>query len=274
MQITNVPGILFESAELISVSLNRTVKVDFYYPQLTGHEHFSLLLINDGQDMPKMNFSSILSEFYQQNEQASPLFCAAIHCSANRKQEYGVAGVPDYLGRGAKAGEHTAFVLEELLPYISKRYPAVSLTEKSYAGFSLGGLSAFDMVWTHPTAFKRAGVFSGSLWWRSVDQFDKKYDDDQHRIIHQQVRKGEYHPGLKFFFQCGNMDETKDRNKNGIIDSIDDTLDLIRELEEKGYKANDDIVYLEFSDGHHDVPTWGRAFPYFLKWGWGKSVLR
>jgi len=23
-------------------------------------------------------------------------------------------------------------------------------------------------------------------------------------------------------------------------------------------------------DGKHDVSTWGRAFPDFLKWGWGK----
>ena len=41
-------------------------------------------------------------------------------------------------------------------------------------------------------------------------------------------KKWRYFPGLKFFFQCGNMDETMDRNKNGIIDSIDDTLDLIQ----------------------------------------------
>ena len=37
-------------------------------------------------------------------------------------------------------------------------------------------------------------------------------------------------PWLKFFFECGALDETKDRNNNGIIDSIDDTLDLIDEL--------------------------------------------
>lgn len=269
MQITNEPGILFESVVLDSVFLDRPVIVDFYYPQAAGSESLSLLLINDGQDMPKMHFSSILGAFYQQYEQARPLFCAAIHCSANRKQEYGVAGVPDYLGRGAKAGQHTRFVLHELLPYIYKRFPFVSMTDKSFAGFSLGGLSAFDIVWSHPGEFTRAGVFSGSLWWRSVDQVDKEYDDDKHRIIHQQVRKGRYHPGLKFFFQCGNMDETKDRNKNGIIDSIDDTLDLVKELKGKGYSQPEDIYYLELSDGRHDVPTWGRAMPYFLEWGWG-----
>ena len=125
---------------------------------------------------------------------------------------------------------------------------------------------AFDIVWNHPQFFNVAGVFSGSLWWRDIDQTEDEYDDDQHRIIHRKVRNGQYTPGLKFFFQCGNMDETRDRNKNGIIDSIDDTLGLIEELVKKGYDEISDIYYLELKDGKHDVPTWGRAMPVFLEW--------
>jgi hypothetical protein len=37
----------------------------------------------------------------------------------------------------------------------------------------------------------------------------------------------------------------------------------------KGY-TDDAIEYLELEDGKHDVPTWGKAFPDFLKWGWGE----
>ena len=66
------------------------------------------------------------------------------------------------------------------------------------------------------------------------------------------------------------MDEIKDRNQNGIIDSIDDTLDIIKELEIKGYENGKDIYYLELKDGRHDVETWGKALPVFLKWGWSK----
>jgi hypothetical protein len=46
-------------------------------------------------------------------------------------------------------------------------------------------------------------------------------------------------------------------------------LDLIKELVAKGYDEEEDIHYLEMADGHHDVFTWGRAMPVFLKWGWG-----
>ncbi len=65
------------------------------------------------------------------------------------------------------------------------------------------------------------------------------------------------------------MDETEDRNNNGIIDSIDDTLGLIEELKNKGYKLPDDIQYLELKEGRHDVKTWAKAMPAFLQWGWG-----
>ena len=64
------------------------------------------------------------------------------------------------------------------------------------------------------------------------------------------------------------MDETKDRNQNGIIDSIEDTLDLIKELVAKGYDPAKDIYYTEMKEGRHDIATWAKAMPEFLKWGW------
>lgn len=227
----------------------------------------NLLLINDGQNMEEMGLEAILNRLYA--EQAIvPVLCVAIHTGKERKLEYGVASTPDYQSRGINAGAYTSFILDELLPYISKKYTLPVFKEKAFAGFSLGGLSALDIVWNHPGEFKKAGIFSGSFWWRMIDQTEPDYDDDKHRIMHQVIRNGTYHPGLKFFFQCGNMDETMDRNSNGIIDSIDDTLDVIKELENKGYSPTTDILYLEMADGKHDIATWGRAMPAFLKWAW------
>ena len=266
----NVSGILTKRLYIPSVYLQREVHLDFYLPAyFKDTSLFSLLLVNDGQDLEKMKFTSILDSLYQQKKVVKPLLVVGIHCGTERKMEYGVAGHPDYKERGDKAAAYTSFVLEELLSFIYSRYAEYSFEEKTFAGFSLGALSALDIVWNHPEEFRRAGCFSSSFWWRSLDQHDPRYNDDKHRIMHQRIRKGEYIPTLKFFFQCGNMDETKDRNKNGIIDSIDDTLDLIKELTEKGYDAKKDIRYLEMKDGHHDVFTWGGAMPEFLKWGWG-----
>jgi enterochelin esterase-like enzyme len=270
MQLLHVPGIFTEHITIESIHLEREVTVDFFMPtSITDPSAMSLLLINDGQNMEEMGFKKILEDLLTKKS-ITPLFCAAIHTGKERKMEYGVAAQPDYLGRGAKAAAYSLFVLQELLPYIHRTYAIPSFTEKAFAGFSLGGLSALDIAWAHPDVFSKAGVFSGSFWWRSVDQDDKQYNDDQHRIMQQQIRNGVYNKGQQFFFQTGNLDETNDRNNNGIIDSIDDTQDVIKELLAKGYDRDIDICYLELPDGKHDIPTWARAMPDFLTWGWGK----
>ena len=261
-------NIIVEQITLYSTFLKRKVTVDTYLPtNVAEPANMSLLLINDGQDLPNMPFEEILNDLLQQNL-IEPILCAGIHCGPERKMEYGVASHPDYKGRGAKAGAYTNFIFKELLPLIHKTYNVPSFREKSFAGFSLGGLSALDIVWNHPQEFANVGVFSGSLWWRSRG-YNEHYDDNKHRIMHQQIKKGSYYPWLKFFFECGTLDETADRNHNGVIDAIDDTLDLIKELKKKGY-SNSSINYFELEDGTHDVATWARAFPEFLQWGWPK----
>jgi enterochelin esterase-like enzyme len=238
-------------------------------PMLLDHPGaISLLLINDGQDLPKMPFRKILDGLWGE-ESIRPLLCVGIHCGKDRKMEYGTAGIPDYMGRGARAEAYTKFVFRELLPFIREATGAHHFHDKSFAGFSLGGLSALDIVWNHPHEFRHVGVFSGSLWWRTRD-LDDDYVEDRDRIMHQQIRQGQYAPWLRFFFQTGVLDETADRNNNGIIDSIDDTLSLMEELEAKGYQSGRDMTYVEYEDGRHDVPTWGRAMPLFLKWAFGR----
>lgn len=272
MQLQNVTGVLPEQTVLTSEYLEREVTVDFFLPKnVNDPADLNLLLINDGQNMEELGLESILNDLYYKRA-IEPLLCACIYANEERKMEYGVAAKPDYLGRGAKAGLYSSFILQELIPHIHRHYRIPSFKGKAFAGFSLGGLSALDIAWNNFPEFSKAGAFSGSFWWRSIDQTEKEYDDDNHRIIHQEIRRGVYRPGMKFFFQCGNMDETMDRNNNGIIDSIDDTLDLIRELERKGYRK-EEITYLEYADGKHDIATWARAMPEFLKWGWKAKSL-
>ena len=262
-----ITNITVENHIISSDFLNRDVNVDCYLPiSNILPDEMSLLLINDGQDLVTMNFEFILQNLYNQQD-ISNLFCVGFHCSEDRKNEYGTAKILDYKGRGAKAAAYTRFIFEEALPFLRKTYQIKSFKDKSYAGFSLGGLSAMDIVWNEPQEFKMAGVFSGSFWWRDKCQDDADFDENLHRIMHRQVREGDYYPWLKFFFEVGTQDETADRNNNGIIDAIDDTISLIDELKLKGY-TDDDIKYLELQDGRHDVPTWARSFPDFLKWGW------
>lgn len=263
--------IVQERLVLNSPALGRSVEVDLYLPTSASAPAMNLLLINDGQDLVKMDLGDILDELYGRGLIA-PLLCAGIHAGRHRKMEYGTAGCPDYRGRGALAGEYGAFVLDELLPRLRAHSAPQGFKGQAFAGFSLGALSAMDIVWNHPHEFNKAGLFSGSFWWRIKDKDDPDYRDDTDRIMHRQVREGVYHPGLKFFFECGTEDELEDRNHNGIIDSIDDTQDLIRELTGKGYDPGKDMHYLQIEGGGHDMATWARALPEFLKWGWGEGA--
>ncbi len=271
MHSNPVSEVNIEQHLLHSTHLNRVVIVDCYIPDgLIFSQPVNMLLVNDGQDLVKMAFEDILEKLYAANK-IVPLFCVALHCSSDRKNEYGTANILDYKGRGAKAFLYTKFIIQELIPFIRKNYAIESFSEKAFAGFSLGGLCALDIVWNYPHEFTKVGVFSGSLWWRDKDQADADFDEEQHRIMHRQIREGNYASWLQFFFEVGTQDETADRNNNGVIDAIDDTLGLIDELEKKGYKADKDIYYLELADGKHNVPTWARAFPTFLTWGWGTT---
>lgn len=252
---------------LQSLYLERDVAIDIYIPKhLPTNELPSLLLINDGQDLPKLGFKHILEKLMG-NGEIHPIISVGIHCGKDRTLEYGTSISANFMGWGNKAGLYTKFIFDELLPFIRKTLGIVSFKDKSFAGFSLGGLSALDIVWNYANEFKHVGVFSGSLWWRRKS-YEDGYDEETDRLMHLQVLKGSFFPWLKFFIECGTLDETADRNNNGIIDSIDDALDLIVELKAKGY-TNEHIHYMQIEGGKHDVETWGVAFPTFLKWGWG-----
>ncbi|MCX2573949.1 alpha/beta hydrolase [Pedobacter sandarakinus] len=247
-----------------SAYLKREVEIDMYLPEgILGNEKIELLLLNDGQDVAKMDFARILTEahHYKRNHR---LVVVAIRASAQRLLEYGVAGVPDFKGRGANAKQYNDFIVKELLPFVKKKI-ALPITGKvAFGGFSLGGLSAFDIAWNNPSVFDCIGVFSGAFWWRKKDLAEGYTDAD--RIMHAMIAATSTKPGMRFWLMTGTEDEKADRNKNLIIDSIDDTIDVVKALLLKGYKRPENIFYYERVGGKHDVPTWESVMPAFLNW--------
>lgn len=251
-----------------SDALKRGVTITLLLPEESEiTEPVNLLLLNDGQEADNLRIKESLENLYN-NGALKPVLVAAIHAGDERVQEYGTAGIPDFKQRGAKASAYTKFIVTELLPVIKKETGITDFDITAFAGFSLGGLSAMDITWHYPELFNKVGVFSGSFWWRSKE-LGKNYTDND-RIMHGIIRNTTTKPDLKFWLQTGTRDETADRNKNGIIDSIDDTIDLIKELENKGYTRPADIQYLEMVGGSHNVATWAEAMPKFLVWAFGR----
>lgn len=265
---------------VVSVPLNRAVHLTIILPPAYSEAgpRYPVLYLNDGQDLPRLHMSDVLDSLYKA-QSIRPFVLVAMHANVDRIQEYGTAAQADYMKRGSKAGAYTDFVLTELLPHIQKTYHvSTEPTQTAIAGFSLGGLSAFDIGFHHPERFSRAGVFSGSFWWRSKkfsSDSRSAYDDDTDRIMHSLIRQRTTKPAVKFWLQTGTNDETSDRNNNGVIDSIDDTLDIIKELEKKGYQREQngeprDIRYVEVAGGEHNQHTWSAIMPDFLTWAFGK----
>jgi enterochelin esterase-like enzyme len=253
-----------------SAALGRDLTYDVYLParyQADAKKPYPVVLFNDGQDLSRMDFARI----FQQRDTSGnfpSIVAVGIHTAQQRIREYGTARQADYKGRGDLAPKYTQFVMEEFLPHLRTQFRvAERAQDTAFAGFSLGGLSALDIVWGHPETFGAAGIFSGSLWWRSQDVRDD--DPDSDRIMHDIIQKtAKVDPNQRFWFQCGTLDEEEDRNNNGIIDSIDDTVDLMRDLREKGIPESH-IRYLQIENGRHEPGTWGEAMPDFLRWAFG-----
>ena len=138
------------------------------------------------------------------------------------------------------------------------------------AGWSLGGLSAFDIAWDHADRINKVGVFSGSFWYRDKDIAASDYSDETNRIMINKIRSSRKKPHLQYWFYAGGEEEISDRDKDGIIDVIDDTKDLIKTIKNKNVAAESDITYTEVANGKHAPESWRHIFPEFLIWAVGK----
>lgn len=229
---------------------------------------FNLLLLNDGQDMGQLRVKNIVDSLYNK-KLILPLVVVGIN-AFDRMQEYGVAGYPDYQNNGASAEKYSNFIINELLPFIKKKSAVRKFNSITIAGTSLGGLSAFDIAWDNADKIDKVGVLSGSFWFRDKDAADSNYSDDKNRIIINKIRSSRKRPHLKYWFYAGANEETADRDKDGIIDVIDDTKDLMDLIKKKNVCPPQDIVYTEVKEGKHDYESWSKIFPQFLIWAVGK----
>lgn len=253
-----------------SVYLNREVTVEVILPpdyDSNPHTNYNVLYVLDGQNTEELGLEGILSRLFN-SQKIHPIITVGVH-AGKRIEEYGVSTTPDYASRGNKARLHLLFFCNELVPYIDNTFrTSRKASGTAILGFSLSGLTAFDMIWSRPDYFSMAGICSGSFWWRKK-KLGKDYQQSD-RIMHARIQESTRKPGLKFWLQTGNSDESEDRDHDGIIDSIGDTLDIISELEKKGYAKNIDIRYVEVVDGKHDYATWTRVIPDFLIWAFGR----
>jgi enterochelin esterase-like enzyme len=254
---------------IYSRHLQRHVKLTILNTPVPDQKNlYNLLLLNDGQDFNQLRVQHIVDSLYNK-KLIKPLVVVAIH-KGNRMQEFGVAGFPDYKNNGSDAQKYSSFIDNELYPFVKKRSGVRKFASVTIAGYSFGGLSAFDIAWNHADKINKVGVFSGSFWYRNKDAAAKDYSDDKNRIMLNVIRSSRKKPHLQYWFYAGGNEEDGDRDKDGVIDVVDDTKDLINIVKSKNVSSPDDIVYKEIKEGKHDYTSWSQVFPEFLLWADGQ----
>jgi enterochelin esterase-like enzyme len=252
---------------LAGAGLHHRHEVEVYLPPGYGSEltrRYPVLYSNDGQGLGGIDIGTLMATQVLAGRMV-PIIIVGIHSDTDwRNEEYALAGKQAMTVNGAGAAAFQQFVLDSVMPLIEERYRvARGPSHTALMGWSLGGLSAFDMVWNHPERFGIAGLFSGSFWWR--DNNGTAAERQAGRLTHRMVREGVAHPGQRYWFVAGRQEETDDRDDNGVIDAIQDADELIGEMERKGFRRGGDIGW-KVVDGDHSLTTWARVLPEFLVW--------
>lgn len=223
-----------------------------------------VLVALDGQNMERWQLPEALAGLAAQGR-AVPLV-VAIASGNDRIEEYGLAGRPDYAGRGKLAADFQDFVTGVVLPVVRTKYGVEAAPARTgILGSSLGGLAAFDLAWRHPEVFGSAGIFSGSFWWRAED--GPAAVRQASRLAHRLVRESPRRAGTqRLWFSVGSAEEKDDRDGNGVIDAVQDTTELLDEMEKQGWRRGEDCHYLLVEGGEHNEAAWAQVLPGFLEW--------
>lgn len=264
---TSMPPVLTESFTVYSNYFGYNHVVTVYLPgEYTNlpDKRYKVLYVNDGQELSQVGFEIYLDSLYAAR-QVESLIVVAVQSNDNRLFEYGMGATPNVYGWGTLGQEYANFIIRELKPEINKRYRTLTGAQNTgFMGWSLGGSTAFYIVWQYPNEFGIIGGFSPSFWWRtSENTFDEVLNT---RTALKIVRESAKRPGMRFWFEAGTVEETNDRDKNGVIDVIQDLTDLMDELAKKGYKSEIDMKLLVVPGGKHELSTWVTVMPEFLRW--------
>lgn len=213
-----------------------------------SRQRYPVLYLQDGQNVfdAATSFAGVewgVDETAQQlirKNLIEPLIIVAIaNTGEERVHEYAPSrGVIDTSAKRKKrsrglARQYGRFLIEELKPYIDKKYRTKREAEfTGLGGSSLGALLTLTLGLWFSNVFARLLVMSPSVWW-----------DDQ--VIVKMVEKLDTKLPLKIWLDAGTKEPGWERAR-----------DLCASLVEKGWNLFDDLYYAEIEGGDHSEAAW------------------
>jgi predicted alpha/beta superfamily hydrolase len=144
------------------------------------------------------------------------------------------------------------FVVHKVKPLIDKKYRTLPGRENTaVGGSSLGGLISFMLAWKYP------GVFSGAAC------LSPAFDIEDINYIPAVINYSGKKKAVKFYIDCGTAG----------LDAklLPGSEEMIRELENKGYKSGKDILFYKAEGAKHNEAAWSKRNPRYLEFLFGRS---
>lgn len=216
---------------------------------------YPVLYLHDGQNVFDGRTSYVPGQHWRMKESADslleqrriePLMIVAIyHAGEHRLYEYTPTRTRKLDGGGAAA--HGRMLVEELIPWLARRYRTSPLARHTaLGGSSLGGLATLYLGLTYPSVFGRLAVMSPSVWW-------------DHRVILRILQGFQHHRRPKIYLDVGTEEGSTP------FGSIRDVRLLKAMLVGKGWREGRSLRYVEEAGAGHNEKAWASRTPGMLE---------
>jgi len=246
-------GDIREHKNFHSNILNNDRDVIVYLPpgyKVSKGRHYSVLYLNDGQNLFDGATSFIPGQEWRVDETAQALIAAGKiepliivginNAGKDRINEYTPAADPKFK-MGGKADLYGRMLVEELKPFIDSHYRTKrDANHTGLGGSSLGGLVSLYVSLKYPALFGRAAVVSPSVWFANK------------QIVHYVEALPKKLP-LRIWMDIGTKEG---RSTEEAQQTVNDARLLKDTLVKRGWRMGKDFDYLEAQGAEHNEAAW------------------
>lgn len=187
-----VPHGSLETWRMHSRSLGESRDVRVYLPaRYRPNRRHRIMLVHDGDDyMRYCRLGAVLDNLTERWE-IPPLVVVLLN-PRDRLREY------------AGDRRHAAWVVEELLPEVEKRYPVIpEAGARCLAGASFGGVASLSTAWYYPGTFDMLLLQSGSFAFTDIGQHQRGPVFDPVVRFMNPFRDNVGQPARRIYMSCG-----------------------------------------------------------------------